>query len=246
MNFVFDVDGTLTPSRDKIDPTFEQFFLEFCDKNAVYLVTGSDFDKTREQLGREILTKVQGYFLCSGNEFYRRSITLRGYNLEVFHELVYRNDFELDPVEKHFLEEELKWSGFSVRTGNHIEKRTGAVNFSIVGRNANKQERLAYVIWDINTNEREAIATRISKAFPRLECVSGGETGIDIYLKGMNKSQVKHHVKGEIVFFGDKGEPGGNDYPLAILADKYYNVKSWEETEYILRTKYNDARRSGT
>lgn len=242
MNFVFDIDGTLTPSRDKIDAYFEQFFLEFCSSNIVYLVTGSDFDKAREQLGRDILSKVEGFFLCSGNEFYRRTIGARNYSLEVFYELVYRNTFLLDSVEEEYLKQELKYSEFPIRTGNHIESRNGSVNFSIVGRNANKEERAEYVLWDKTTNERERVAERIMKMFQRLECVCGGETGIDIYAKGMNKSQVKEHIEGPIIFFGDRCEPGGNDYPLAKIADVVYNVKSWEETEYILRMKYGQVR----
>lgn len=237
-NFVFDVDGTLTPSREKIDPYFEQFFIEFCRRNKVYIVTGSDSPKTKEQLGVDILDSTQGMFFCSGNIFYQAELDMQTYNFRRIHRLKYRNEFDLDPVEETFLNEELKRSGFSVRTGNHIERRPGAVNFSIVGRNASKEERASYILWDINTNERQQIAERITTAFPRLECVLGGETGMDIYLKGMNKGQVRQHLEGEIIFFGDKGEPGGNDYPLAILADKYYNVKNWEETEYILRMEY--------
>ena len=44
--FIFDVDGTLTPSRGKIDLEFKTFFDTFCKLNDVYLVTGSDRDKT--------------------------------------------------------------------------------------------------------------------------------------------------------------------------------------------------------
>ena len=238
MNFVFDVDGTLTPSRDKIDPYFEQFFLSFCSKNRVYLVTGSDFYKTREQLGFDILKSVQGMFLCSANEFYERTIAARNYQLDVFHELIYKNEFDLEGAEEVYLEQELKKSGFSVRTGNHIERRGSSVNFSIVGRNANKDERQQYIVWDNATNERVQICDRLNKAFPRLECVVGGETGIDISLLGNNKSQVRKHLEGEIIFFGDKCEPGGNDYPLAKIADVVYNVTDWQETEYILRMKY--------
>ena len=40
--FIFDVDGTLTPSRREIDMDFAVFFTEFCAENKVYLVTGSD------------------------------------------------------------------------------------------------------------------------------------------------------------------------------------------------------------
>ena len=46
MNYIFDIDGTLTPSRLKIDPEFEQFFLEWMKDKKVYFVTGSDKDKT--------------------------------------------------------------------------------------------------------------------------------------------------------------------------------------------------------
>ena len=53
IEFVFDVDGTLTPSRGEIDPEFKQFFDKFCIKNNVYFVTGSDKAKTVEQLGED-------------------------------------------------------------------------------------------------------------------------------------------------------------------------------------------------
>jgi len=41
-HYIFDVDGTLTPSRQKMDEDFSRFFLHFCTMNSVYLVTGSD------------------------------------------------------------------------------------------------------------------------------------------------------------------------------------------------------------
>ena len=44
--FIFDVDGTLTPSRKKITPEFFDEFFQFTEENDVYLVTGSDRDKT--------------------------------------------------------------------------------------------------------------------------------------------------------------------------------------------------------
>ena len=52
--FLFDVDGTLTPSRQKMDKEFSKFFSNFCKNNDVYLVTGSDRDKTVEQLGKTL------------------------------------------------------------------------------------------------------------------------------------------------------------------------------------------------
>lgn len=238
MNFVFDVDGTLTPSRSKIDPYFEQFFIKFCERNAVYLVTGSDLLKTQEQLGVDVLTSVKGIFSCSGNQFLKRVDDVN-YKQYPAYEYVYQNDLELTDDEEALLEEELKRSGFSVRTGNHIEKRIGMVNFSIVGRNANRDERQQYIVWDNATNERAEICKRLNRMFTRLECVIGGETGIDISQVGHNKSQVRKHIEGPIIFFGDRCEYGGNDYPLAKIADTVYGVNSWEQTEYILRMSYS-------
>ena len=50
----------------KIDPEFKQFFDEFCRKNNVYFVTGSDKDKTVEQLGEDTYALAKVVFNCSG------------------------------------------------------------------------------------------------------------------------------------------------------------------------------------
>ncbi len=49
LKFIFDVDGTITPSRKKITEDFLPFFNEFVEKNDVYLVTGSDRDKNGQK-----------------------------------------------------------------------------------------------------------------------------------------------------------------------------------------------------
>ena len=54
MKYIFDVDGTLTPSRQVIDSAFQAFMIIFCCKHDVYLVTGSDRQKTVDQLGLDI------------------------------------------------------------------------------------------------------------------------------------------------------------------------------------------------
>ena len=49
--FIFDVDGTLTPSRQEMDKEFQKWFTGFQEKNFTYMVTGSDQPKTYEQEG---------------------------------------------------------------------------------------------------------------------------------------------------------------------------------------------------
>ena len=62
--YVFDVDGTLTPSRGLIDPEFKAFFNAFCLFNDVYLVTGSDRDKTIEQVGEDTYNLCKRVYQC--------------------------------------------------------------------------------------------------------------------------------------------------------------------------------------
>ena len=57
MKFIFDIDGTLTTSRRKIDTDFPDFFLDFAVNNEVYLVTGSNRENTIEQIGENLFNK---------------------------------------------------------------------------------------------------------------------------------------------------------------------------------------------
>jgi phosphomannomutase len=226
MNYVFDVDGTLTPSRGKIDERFAEFFLEFCHSHDVYLVSGSDYLKTLEQLGGPICMAARMIFSCSGNAIYKQGL------------LVYGRMFELTMDEELSIYKLIDNSPYPIRTGKHIEKRLGSVNVSVLGRNHTPEQRQEYIEWDKRTNERSAIASQLNFMFPGLEAVIGGETGIDIYERGKNKGQVRQYLEGPITFFGDKCDFGGNDYPLAMLADKAYHVKHWSETYFALSGEY--------
>tara|TARA_B100001989_G_scaffold216525_1_gene167398 strand:+ start:76 stop:765 length:690 start_codon:yes stop_codon:yes gene_type:complete len=224
MKYIFDVDGTLTPSRKKIDPNFLIFFNSFALTNEVYLVTGSDRDKTIEQITHHLYCNCKRVYNCAGNDVYEGDVS------------VYRNDWTLPLEAREHLNEELLQSTFPVRTGIHIEERPGCVNFSIVGRGANQTERLVYSDWDEIKGERRAIAERFNKKFPDLHAFVGGMTGVDISDKGSDKSQIiRDFQDGGVVFYGDRMEEQGNDRPLAdaILNNKLGEVVSvtgWEDT----------------
>ena len=108
------------------------------------------------------------------------------------------------------------------------------LNFSIVGRNCNMEERHMYREWDEHKNERADIAKRFRETFPGIVANVAGETGIDIHPEGYDKSQILVDFTEDdyIVFFGDKMQPGGNDYPLsqAIKNGRAVEVESYEDT----------------
>jgi len=221
--FIFDVDGTLTPSRKQMHSGFSAEFLIFCCKFDTYLVTGSDKDKTIEQVGSDIYNRCKRVFNCSGSDIYD------GRNS------VYRSDWKPSDDLISFLNDELDYSNFPIRTGNHIEHRPGGINFSILGRGEDSMKyRKEYVKWDINTTERILMADRIKSEFPYLNIQIGGETGLD--MSDSDKSQIltDFNPEDEIHFFGDMMLEGQNDYPLAkALKDMGgypHHVKNWEDT----------------
>ena len=224
VKYIFDVDGTLTPSRQKIDSEFLNFLLNFAKQNDVYLVTGSDRPKTIEQIGKELYFACQRVYNCSGSDVYEKDI------------LIYRDEWTLPSDAEEFLIDELHHSKFPVRTGNHIERRPGGVNFSVLGRGSEVilEEREEYVKWDINTGERKNIAERFKKKFPEIGCQVGGQTGLDISPLGCDKSQILRDFKpiDLIQFFGDKLKEGENDYPLGHAIEERRLGMVFEVTDY--------------
>jgi len=227
--FIFDVDGTLTPSRGLINKEFEQFFENFCLANDVYLVTGSDKPKTVEQVGEKIYNRCKRVYQCSGSDVWEGDNS------------ILKSIWTLPDLARTFLISCEYESPFSIRTGNHIEERPGMVNFSVVGRNASLYERKQYADFDEENKERIKIAKAFNMMFPDLQATVGGETGIDIAPRGADKSQILRDFKEEdtIHFFGDAMFEGGNDYSLKKALWKRGNssthqVNDWKNTWELL------------
>ena len=208
--------------------------MSFATKNDVYLVTGSDRDKTLEQVGVDLFNLSQRVYNCSGSDAYEQDKN------------VYRDEWELPWDVERFLLDELDYSQFPMRNGNHIERRPGGVNFSILGRAKDPfLGRKEYMEWSKRTNEREDIADRLRNEFPGLSVALGGQTGIDIGPWGSDKSQILRDFSedDQLYFFGDRMEEGGNDYSLGESVKNMggftYHVKNWEETRTILEGIYD-------
>ncbi len=240
--FIFDVDGTLTPSRQKMTEEFRDFFEKWVLKNNFYLVTGSDIVKMQEQMdGMEIHST--GFFTCCGNQFWQSDAAIHPRHAD----LIYDNEFKPPETLLTYLGLQIRLSDTPVKANNHIEDRGSMVNFSTVGRNCTLEQRAKYFEWDNQVGERKKIAKEINDGWPELDAVIGGQISIDIYPKGKDKSQVIYEV-GKIspgckyIFIGDRIEKGGNDYPLARLMNKRpddcetHQTSGWEETINILKS----------
>ena len=248
--YIFDVDGTLTPSRTKMTKTFYKYFKEWAYENDFFLVTGSDLPKTKEQVPRDILERAEGIFCCCGNEYYVPSSFHSQPTTDpgpIFFEKCYSADFHPPKDLIDYLESELEKSSYPKRCGNHIELRKGMLNFSIVGRDCNLKDRKDFYEWDKKFTKRDRVAAEIVKRWPNLDASLGGEISVDIYPKGKDKAQVMKTIRhrfprAQYIFVADKTYPGGNDYPLAeSLRSSKHNaiieqVDCWEDTLKALKT----------
>ena len=240
--FMFDVDGTLTPSRQVMSQQFDNFMFRWGHRNNFWLVSGSDLDKMKEQVPEHILDLAEGLFTCGGNQLY------------VNGELIYDNKFKVPETLLTYLGEELRMTDYPVKAGNHIEDRGSMLNFSIGGRNCTQNQREDYYRYDNLTGERKRISKYIREQWKDIDAVIGGQISIDIVPKGFDKSQIMKHIDEtykkrnvddcEYIFYGDRTEEGGNDYPLAQLLEsrsdgRVHKVENWLDTmEQLQNNKF--------
>jgi len=235
--FIFDVDGVLCDTGCKVTPEFQEYFLSWMKTHPTILITGSENYKTRQQVGDTIVDEALLVYNCMGN-----SIWMNG------EEILYMNPVNLTEQEKLWLHHELISNKFPLKQGNHIEHRRGSINVSFTGRPASIEMRQEFKIWDENHQYRERLVDRFNAANPRLEAFIGGDTSVDICLKGCDKGQILNHLpiqmlRQEFIFFGDKCFSGGIDYPLAKHKNlnpmcTIHEVYGYQNTWNILREMY--------
>ena len=227
--FLFDVDGTLTKPRNVMTEEHSKMFGEIMFHRHLYsIVSGSDYQKLQEQLPESILMNAHYVFASMGNDVYQYGKLISNTKVEFPEQLIL--DLEkfllLSPVSK---------------TGNHIEYRSGMINFSIIGRNCNQTQRDEYYKWDKEHNERKKIVDILKSKYSDFDFCIGGMISIDIIPKGKDKAQVLTYLDADnIMFFGDRIVPGGNDWSLAQrimqTQSKYsiFQVDSCNDTFNIL------------
>jgi len=217
--YLFDMDGTLTPARLPMTEEFAVWFRKFISENQVFIVSGSDIEKIKSQMPRDIFENVSGIYASMGNEFYKKG------------ECLYIKDFN-PPKELLILLEQYRRNTKYTGTlfPNYIEYRRGMINFSVLGRDCPYEERTKYKAWDDKNGERAAIQKELNGKFKELDISIGGNISMDIVPEGFGKEQVAERLRGDfpnakIIFTGDRTKEGGNDYSLARALLKLGNAE---------------------
>lgn len=238
IKYIFDVDGVLCDTSQRIDKEFSQNFQEWAEDKEYYLITGSHREKTIDQIGPEIVDQQHIGFHCLGNAIYPP-----GGNEVLI------NDFEFTEDEMEHFHNFWTTSKYDKKPEFKavLEKRQGSYNFSLATRSGDRELRSHYMEHDKLYKERENFIIQLNDTFPRLEAYAGGSVSIDICLRGANKGQVLNLIdddQADIVFFCDQYSEYGIDTPLVKKIDALsrnrgttYKINNgYKETWEILKT----------
>jgi HAD superfamily hydrolase (TIGR01484 family) len=233
----FDLDDTLAPSKSPIDPRIGELLIALAERVEVAVISGGQIGQFRAQLVErlpeapaETLAHIHLLPTC-GTQYYR----FDGEELV----MLYAQDLTDD--EKHraltAVEEEAKRLGlWEAQTwGDILEDRGSQITFSALGQAAPVDAKKA---WDPTGERKSLLRDAVAARVPDLEVRSGGSTSVDITRKGIDKAYGMRRLAeetgvplGDMLFYGDRLDPDGNDYPVLAMGEvSCVSVTGWEDT----------------
>lgn len=236
---IFDLDGTLTESKASMDAEMAELLTALLEKKAVAVISGCRFAQFEDQFLRMLSpdATLGNLFLfpTCGAAFHK-------YADGVWTE-VYANT--LSPRDKRRIynafDSALSLFGHAPKEvwGEIIEDRGSQITFSALGQNAPLEAKRA---WDPNQKKRERIISLLRQELDDFDVKYGGTTSIDITHKGIDKeygiNKIREHLGHalqEMVFVGDRLEPGGNDHAVLATGIDCFSVADPVETKDLLR-----------
>eukprot|EP00796_Vickermania_ingenoplastis_P005118 gene5118-3674_t len=232
---LFDVDGTLTPSRNPETPDMKETLKRARAAGfTIGIVGGSDFSKQKEQLGETILEDFDYVFSENGLLSYKDG--------KHFHQNSLLKSLGNEKIVKFVKKclHSIADLNIPVQRGTFVEFRNGMLNISPIGRNCSQAERDEFEKFDNQHHVREKLIQELKKTFPdyNLTYSVGGQISFDVFPKGWDKTYCLQFVEKEfdtIHFFGDKTDVGGNDYEIYTdPRTQGHSVKTYKDTIAIL------------
>jgi phosphomannomutase len=245
---VFDLDGTLTPSKFTIDKEMSELFVHLTHAKKVAVISGGELKQY----------KIQLLFPLKGKGVNLKNLFLFPTNATVFYmwnraalKKIYA--FTLKPQEvkqiKQAFEQafaEIKYKQPTKTYGPEIENRGTQVSFSALGQKVvtmlGKKGVALKEQWQKTQDVRPTLAKALASKLPKFTVRVAGVTTIDVVRKGVDKAygirQIEKRLKVPIkkmLFVGDAIEPGKNDYEAIKTGIDYVAVSGPEETKKLIR-----------
>lgn len=245
---VFDMDGTLTPSKSVADREMIGLLLRLLEEKDVAVIGGGRYSLFRKQiLGRlpRRDARLRNLFLfpTTANAFYR----YQGSWKNIYALRLSRREKGRIRVAFRAVLKEVGYKRPRKVYGVVLEDRETQMSFSplgqdVVARLGKKGIRLKEEWKRRNDPLRFKVARLLAKRLPELEVRVGGLTTIDVTRKGIDKAygirQIAKYLKvpiGKMVFVGDALYRGGNDHAARRTGVQCIAVRGPADTKKIIR-----------
>lgn len=209
---IFDLDGTLAISGQQISDAILHKLMEMKNKGyRLILISGGKYEKLVWQMRKQI-NLFEMIFPESGALLYQND------NLVYCNQITNTIDTVLlDRIYNCYFQEiaplNVSWKG------ERIDVRNGLIYLTPVGTEASLEVRSKFIYFEEQEQFRSSLIIKLEALDhqSQLSFVKGGKTGVSIYPRGKDKSQIMGMLDEEkIYFFGDNCQENGNDYPLYI------------------------------
>ncbi|MDD5152931.1 MAG: HAD-IIB family hydrolase [Candidatus Pacebacteria bacterium] len=238
----FDLDGTLAESKASITPEMSDLLCKLLEKHIVVIISGGTFSQFKKQViekltgtSEKLLSRLL-LFPTSGSTLY-----------------IYQNNAWICIYEEKLGDDDKArilhaWTKALVETGIVLpvpsygpvmEDRITQITFSACGQEAPRE---AKAIWDPDRVKRTALRKVMLPLLPEFAISFGGMTSVDVTRQGVDKAYAIEKLiayqkieKGDIMFVGDKLEPGGNDYPARRTGVRCVAVSGPTETADVIK-----------
>lgn len=246
----FDLDGTLTPSKAPADPRLAELLGRLLDRWPVCVMSGGAFQLFKRNLLSQLepkpdrLKRLHLLPTC-GTRYYVYDANRAGWRR------VYAED--LTSAEKQTIIQAVNQAARALGYdqgpiyGDQIEDRDSQITFSalgqeIVGRLGPEGLRRKEA-WDPDNRKKQALRDLVAERLPQFEVRVGGATSIDITKPGIDKayglSKLMDRLNllpADVLFVGNRLQPGGNDYPVKAMGVDSLAVADWRQTAQIIET----------
>lgn len=245
---VFDLDGTLAPTKSTIDQEMGKLIEKLLMVKKVAVIGGGKLELFQHQflnelkIPKNLLTNLS-LFPVTATSFFRYD---NGWKNVYTHNLT---EEEVEKIMSVFTKvfKEINYQEPEKTYGQVIENRGSQVTWSALGQDVvkilgDKGVDLKNKWKEENTPLKLKIASHLQNYLPELEVHSAGYTSIDITKKGIDKAyglkQMEKFLKVKIknmLFIGDAIFPGGNDYAITKTPIDYCTVNGPEDTKQIIQ-----------
>ena len=238
----FDLDDTLAVTKSPVSDRMAVLLGRLLEHYDVCVITGGTFKQIRSQVidrlsvSPQQLARFHAMPTC-GTRYYRYDALEGEWELQYAEDLSEKERAHIVDV----LEKTAKDMGIwcDEPAGEIIEDRISQITMSALGQQATPEDKYA---WAENFKDvRSVYRDKVAEQLPGLEVRIGGTTSTDITRPGIDKAygigkliDALDISKDEVLFFGDKLNEGGNDYPVKMMGVDSIAVDGWETTAYAL------------